>query len=174
MHPATARRAGNDPNHLRAVDRPPPETLCGRTGPFNDRLAGSVRRFYYILAITGLGGLLYFGWSYHRVSTKVMITDRSWPRQFPYPDRWLLALNNWYDARYPAPRGTIKLHGELGRVRLTTAGTCAVATLVFGLGAMPIAVPHLRRLRRGRGFEVSRVMVADTDPASSLRADKGS
>lgn len=113
-----------------------------------------MRHLCSILVFVGACGLLYFGWSYHRVSGHVLVTDRGWPRPFPYPDGWLFALNNWYDARYPAPPGTIKLRGELKRVRLTTLGACAVAGVAFASGAAPIALRQLRRLWRGRGFDL--------------------
>lgn len=35
---------------------------------------------------------------------------------FPYPDGWINGLERWFDARYPAPPDTLKLHGEYFRV----------------------------------------------------------
>jgi hypothetical protein len=113
-----------------------------------------VQRVYLSLAVLGACGLLYFGWAQHRISPKVLMYDESWPRRFPHPDGWLLALNNWYDAQYPRQRGTLKMHGELERVRLTVRGAATVAAFVFVSGAVPIALLHIRRLRHGRGFDV--------------------
>ena len=41
--------------------------------------------------------------------------NQSWPRPWPYPDRWLSAVERWFDARNPASPDSIKLHGEFAR-----------------------------------------------------------
>jgi hypothetical protein len=108
----------------------------------------------FILFTLGAVGLAYVAWSWHRASNDVLSADAAWPRPWPYPDAWLSSLNDWFDARHPAPRGTMKLHGELRRVRLTLLALFVVAGLTCGLGAADVArywrsCPHGRR-----GFRV--------------------
>jgi hypothetical protein len=50
----------------------------------------------------------------------------------------------------------------LDRVRLTTLGASGMGALVFAFGAVPIASPQLRRLRRGHGFELSPTKAGDS------------
>jgi hypothetical protein len=64
-----------------------------------------------------------------------------------------MKLNNWYDQRYPAPRGTVKLQGELERVRGTVLTAMAIAGSVCAGALIPIIRRWLPR-QRGRGFEV--------------------
>lgn len=101
---------------------------------------------FLLLAIVGGLGTSYFSWSWHRVSNDVLINDdESWPRPPPYPDQWLWELNDWFDRRYPAPRGYFKLHGELERVRLTVFGCIALSLTILGIGLFPFARGYLRR-----------------------------
>ena len=105
--------------------------------------------------IVGGAALAYFTWAAHRIGGDAL-RERGWPRAFPYPDRWLLALNNYYDAKHPAAGGSIKMHGELGRVMrdVTWASWAGAAVCLAGLVALLLPV-MLRCLRRGRrGFEV--------------------
>lgn len=56
---------------------------------------------------------VYLLWTFHRTCSE------SWsegPRGFPYPDRVLYALNEWFDARHPVTGDAIKLHWEWPRV----------------------------------------------------------
>lgn len=92
-----------------------------------------------ILVAFGVVGSCYCAWALHRISDEVLFNDVDWPRSWPYPDRGLAALHAWYDAAYPAPRDSLKLHGELPRVQLTVQGTLAFSLLVLvagvGMGA---------------------------------------
>lgn len=108
-----------------------------------------------ILAAASLGAALYLAWALHRVSPEVLMTDRDWPRIFPYPDTWLMALENHFDAQHPAPPGTIKLSGELARVRFTLWTLAVGAALLFAVASLVCAMPVIRRHRhrRRRGFD---------------------
>ena len=100
-----------------------------------------VRRCLPVLVvILGTFGSLYCAWSLHRVSAGVLMSDDHWPRAWPYPDHWLAALNDCYDARFPVEPGLIKLHSELQRVRLTVAAALAACLLVVFTGMAIVAI----------------------------------
>lgn len=93
-------------------------------------------------------------WAFQRLTADAMVSDaRAWPRPFPYPDRWLWRLNDYYDARYPAPRGAIKLHGEIARVQLTVLVGAAFFILIALIGSISLA-KQWREKRWRRGFPV--------------------
>jgi hypothetical protein len=94
-----------------------------------------MKKLSVVLIILGILGLLYFGWAQYRMGPSGML-DKKWPRPFPYPDTWLNALNNWYDARYPA-HGYIKLHGEIFRVRATLSVILLVCAAMVAVGVAP-------------------------------------
>src|SRR5262245_43912271 len=71
--------------------------------------------------------IAYFGWAWERVGHYVLVGDQKWPRSFPYPDQWIWALNNYFDAKYPVRPGEIKLHAEIDRVRFV---------IMFALGSL--------------------------------------
>jgi len=102
-------------------------------------------RLALILVSVGTIGVPYFAWALHRVSDAVLVGEMSWPLPWPYPDRWLAALNDWYDARSPSPPDTIKLHGEFPRVRVTI-GLALVGCLFWAAaGATLVLIGHARR-----------------------------
>ena len=79
-----------------------------------------------------------------------------WPRAFLYPDRWLYALNNYYDKLYPVPPTMIKLHGELDRVRLTVGCGFCLFVSVSMIGLLPIAYQwHRADQMKKPGFPIS-------------------
>ena len=92
--------------------------------------------FIALLALGGFG-TCYFAWCWQRISSKVLMHDAHWPRPAPYPDNSLMELNDWFDRRYPAPPGTLKIHGELMRVRLTIIGCIAFSLALFAVGVYP-------------------------------------
>jgi hypothetical protein len=106
-------------------------------------------RLAIILVALGAGGSLYGARALHRVSDAVLAGDMSWPRPSPYPDAWLAALNDWYDARYPVPPDLLKRHGELSRIRLTVGVALAVCLLLIVVGMRMGAARRLRGLWRG-------------------------
>ena len=61
------------------------------------------QRLSILLVALGTMGMLYFAWALHRASDRVLVGDVNWPRPWPDPDRWLAALNDWYDLRNPTP-----------------------------------------------------------------------
>jgi hypothetical protein len=83
--------------------------IARRFGPIV-RGSGARAMLWSLLAIAVLVSL-YLAWSHHR-TTHELIFDRS----FPYPDPAIWALERWFDARHPVPRGFLKYHGELPRV----------------------------------------------------------
>lgn len=85
-------------------------------------------------------------WCLQRVRASYL--DPSWPRNFPYPDTYLLALNDYYDARWPAPPGTFKMHGEVQLVQLTVIGVMAAAIGCLCLCIAPAILRHRRSRRR--------------------------
>jgi len=58
--------------------------------------------------------------------------DVDWPRPFPYPDRLLLEIHDWWDRLHPAADGLIKVHGEYHSVLLGTNALVLLACLIFG------------------------------------------
>ena len=115
-----------------------------------------MRRALSLFGITA--GLLLttaFGWSYYQTSGQILYDafEDTFPRSFPYPDLWVVQLNDYFEKRYPAPPGAIKLHSELARVRATIwLGLIfsVIVTLVSSMGF--IWGPLCRRRRRRRGL----------------------
>ncbi len=72
------------------------------------------------------------------------------PREFPFPDRLIFWLNDWYERRYPAPPGFFKLHGEIDRVRWTFLAVfvpSALASLILlQLVVAPWIYPRSKRV----------------------------
>jgi hypothetical protein len=77
-----------------------------------------VTRFILIMILMIFGLILgYLVWSYKRAFYGEFLVIR--PLGWPYPDKPLMELNNWYDYKYPAGPGMMKLHSEQLRVMLT-------------------------------------------------------
>jgi hypothetical protein len=113
-----------------------------------------LRRITGMLAvIIGATVCLYFAWTAYRFSG---LWPRDWPQPSPYPDRWLLALNDYYDAKYPVTGPYIKLHGEWPRVMrdVTWASWAGGITCIVGIAML--FWPKIRRMMQSRksGFEV--------------------
>jgi hypothetical protein len=95
--------------------------------------------------LVGLLGTLYFGWTWHRLSERVLVADNNWPRPWPYPDRWLSAVEQWFDARNPAPADNIKIHGEFDRVRFMNLVANALSLEALVVGAVMFKRRRLKR-----------------------------
>ena len=113
-----------------------------------------LRRVTGMLAvIIGAAVFAYFAWAAHRIGFEAVM-EKGWPRTFPYPDTWLLALNDYYDAKYPVPRNVIKMHGELPRVirHVTCASRAGAALCCAGLAVLllPAAMQRIRPRNRGK------------------------
>jgi hypothetical protein len=81
---------------------------------FGPILRGSVVRgiVWGLLAVAILASL-YLVWA-HRRATYDFVYGLD--HGFPYPDPAIIALLQWFDARYPASPGSLKMHGEFPRV----------------------------------------------------------
>ena len=91
----------------------------------------------------------YFGWALHRVSREVVMKEAEiWPRPWPYPDWWLGKLERWFDKRYPAPPGMVKIEPEFDAVRITVLYLMA-GTMVIGIGCfVPAGIELIKKRRR--------------------------
>jgi hypothetical protein len=93
--------------------------LCALTAFAVSRKFGPIiRRRGARIAVSGvlavvLAATAYLVWSH---DCAVNYIDLSPDKGFPYPDRWIIALNWWFHVRNPARPGWIKLHGEFPRV----------------------------------------------------------
>jgi hypothetical protein len=115
-----------------------------------------LRRVTGMLAvIIGAALFVYFAWAAHRIGFDAL-TEPGWPRTFPYPDTWLLALNDYYDAKYPVTGPYIKLHGELPRVMrdVTWASRTGAVVCIAGLAMLLLPTVLWRIRSRNRGFDV--------------------
>jgi hypothetical protein len=101
-----------------------------------------------ILAIPALLGVIYCAWSLHRTSFSILTGDPQWPRPGPYPDQWLVELNDWYDNRNLPPSDSIKLHGEWDRVRVTVALVLASCLWVLVIRVVKVGIPGCLQKRR--------------------------
>jgi hypothetical protein len=114
-------------------------------------MSDSVRRQrWMILVIPALLGVICCTWSLHRTSDAVLSFDPFWPRPWPYPDQWLAALNDWYDARNPPPPDSLKIHGEWGRVQATVAMAIISCFWLLVISIVKMGVPGWLQNRRTR------------------------
>ncbi len=80
---------------------------------------------------------LYLGWAHHRAVEHMPFVYPQYHAElppYPYPDRWLNHFHNLLDDLRPVPPGTLKMHGELPRVRLTLSVSmllCAFGSILF-------------------------------------------
>jgi hypothetical protein len=113
-----------------------------------------LRRIVGMIAVI-VGGtvFVYFAWTAHRFSD---LWPTDWPQPFPYADRWLLALNDYYDAKYPVTGPYIKIHGEWPRVMRDVSYAMWAGGIICALGLALLLSPMVRRVvqSRKRGFEV--------------------
>lgn len=81
--------------------------------------------------ISGVLAASYFSWALHRVSASVLISEgHSWPRPFPFPDAWLFHWEQQLEADHPPSPGTMRLQGELPRIRLYLSGWIGLSLLI--------------------------------------------
>ena len=78
-----------------------------RFGPF---VSGSSARVMVSgLLAAALLVSLYLAWGHDRAN---FLFHTGLDHHFPFPDPAINALERWFDARRPVPRGSLKLHGE--------------------------------------------------------------
>jgi hypothetical protein len=111
-----------------------------------------LRPLFIVLLLVGSAATSYAGWACYRAGKAGVL--EGWRRPWPYPDPWLFALHEWFDARYPVRPGGVKLAGEVARVQLTVRIALSASIALMVCSALPLAWPWLRRLRRTRGFKV--------------------
>ena len=125
--------------------------LSCSAGPVHHWLVGTMlRRITGVIAvIVGATVCLYFAWTAHRFSG---LWPTDWPQPFPYPDRWLLALNDYYDAKYPVTGPSIKLHGEWPRVMRDVTLTTWAGGITCIAGLAMLFSPLFRRMMKERSL----------------------
>jgi hypothetical protein len=84
-----------------------------------------------VLLTIALTATLYLAWAHHR-SAYMFPSVAQFDYSFPYPDRGINALERWFDARRPAPPGTLKMHGEYIRVAAILGALAFVCAGVTG------------------------------------------
>jgi hypothetical protein len=104
--------------------------------------------FILVLAVS-----LYLVWCRFRATYG--LEDHWFPRDYPFPDWALIALERWYDARRPLKTpGTFKLSGEWPRVAILMNSLAnvflAVTGFLLGLMMKPSARTSEGRSRAGR------------------------
>lgn len=96
----------------------------------------SVMRMRNVGAIFAVSGALvaaYLGWTAHRIGFGILVSDANWPREWPYPDRWVFAYERWLDSERPAASGEHKMIGES---RAVEARACFAAVAVAALAVV--------------------------------------
>lgn len=115
------------------------ESLCLSVSPLRSFIG-------FMLLVVSTFTVLYVIWARQRW-LPVLFEDATWPRDWPYPDYILLGFHDWLDARYPAPPGSMKIHGEIYRVEQSlhflTIVSLGVCSFMLGL-----KYPHLTTLIR--------------------------
>lgn len=99
-----------------------------------------------VVFVLAMLSLCYLGFAWHRVGPYADL-DPKFPRLFPYPDTFLLQLNNWYDAKDPAPPGCMKLESEWPRVWHTLSVGMTVSGIVCFACAILMFIGWVRRWR---------------------------
>jgi hypothetical protein len=105
----------------------------------------TIRWDLLFLASTLTFVLLY--WCFLRCSGHTFVPDgQQWPRPFPYPDKALYALERIYDAKFPAPPRTIKIHGEFPSVQATLLFASMFPLIAGVFSLVALLVKGFRRL----------------------------
>jgi len=102
----------------------------------------------------------YSCWADHRVrhrSIFLVPQARHLLPPFPFPDRMLNELHDYYDRQYPAP-GLLKLHGEITRVRYTVLIACVLSGFAIAGLVATFAIRIVKRstpgVCRGCGYDL--------------------
>ena len=101
---------------------------CGRRfGPtlLRARARTSISACIVVLIAAGV----YLAWSHRRA---IYFAD-GLEQQFPYPDQALVALDLWFESRYPTRPGSLKSHGEWPRVAFLLGITVLLLAVLSGL-----------------------------------------
>ncbi len=95
---------------------------------------------------------LYLAWAYYRATYFVWLGVEE---RLPYPDKWLNALELWFDVRHPVRRGSTKWYGEWRRVKFVVGTAIIVIAAVSGLlVGVHSNKPEGQKMSRARIVEV--------------------
>jgi hypothetical protein len=72
-----------------------------------------LRRVVFALLMFFSLATLYTAWGHRRATFDFVF---GLDHGLPYPDSLIIAMMQWFDARHPAPPGSLKVHGEFPRV----------------------------------------------------------
>lgn len=103
------------------------------------------RTVVLLLLAIGLLSTGYLAWARYRISGYVFVYDEDWPLPWPYPDLWLLDLNDWLDARNPSPPDTFKIHSEIPCVQMMLDFALAGSALLSSACLSPFVISRLQR-----------------------------
>jgi hypothetical protein len=108
---------------------------------FGPTVRGPVgRAVVSVLLALALVATLYLAWAHLRSRDFASGLDHG----LPYPDPGIIALERWFDARWPVSPGHIKLHGEFHTVAFT------LGTMVLILAGMAGGLSGLLSNRGGQ------------------------
>lgn len=109
-----------------------------------------------IIAVILLGCSCYLFWAWDRSDTWVIGHDVLWPREFPYPDKPLSALEHHFHLARPSSHA-IKMRGEWPQVHRAICSAALLCAGGAGLCAMPTFFKLIKRTSLDRrGFPLTR------------------
>ena len=117
---------------------------------FSRRCGGLCRTWtpVLILSIILIPPTSYMTWTWYQTVFGAYLWDPAWPRAAPYADRALNNLNAYFDRRYRAGPGMLKIHSEWPRVCFTVSAVTFTLTGITGgyLGLLA-PLPSKHRLK---------------------------
>ena len=84
----------------------------------------------------------YLGWALYRISGIVLVSERHWPRPWPYPDEWLQKWNQQLETVHPPLPGTINFHRQIPRMQIYLSGYIALAFFVMMVAIIWLIILH--------------------------------
>ena len=110
-----------------------------------------LRMIGVVVCFAGVLPAAYSYWCSYRVSGAVFVSDKNWPRPWPYPDDWLLRWEQRLNKARPMPPGTIKVEGEFPTIEETLVQWSRASFSVAAVASAPCVVWFFRSIRRPRG-----------------------
>src|SRR5258708_37609 len=105
-----------------------------------------------VLVFTCVPTGAYLYWCSYRVSWAAFVSDRNWPRPWPFPDKWLLRWEQRLNRARPAPPGSVKIEGEFPAIGEMLANCAAASLAVATAWSIPWLIWFYRRMRRPRNL----------------------